>query len=149
MNLQEQFMLEALNEAEKALQLGEIPIGAVIVKDNQIIGRSFNQCERLHDATAHAEHLAIRMASVALGNWRLDGCSLYVTLEPCMMCMGAVINARIPRLYFGAYNKQFDQCRNFSLADTAQSYHIDIFPSILNQECKQILDTFFSKKRLF
>ena len=149
MNLQEQFMTEALKEAKKALSYSEVPIGAVVVRENEIIGRGYNQCELLHDATAHAEIFAIHMASETLGNWRLDGCSLYVTLEPCMMCMGAVINARIPRLYFGAYNKQFDQCRNLSLADTAQRYHIDIFPSVLNDECEQILSQFFLQKRLF
>lgn len=149
MDLQNQFMKEALSEAQKALECGEIPIGAIVVKDNTIIGRGFNQCEKLHDATAHAEIFAIREASNAISNWRLDDCSLYCTLEPCMMCMGAVINARIPRLYFGAYNNRFDQCRTFSLVETAQNYQIDIFPLVLNHECKQILDTFFSNKRLF
>ena len=103
-------MSEALKEAEKASALGEIPIGAVIVKDGQIIGRGHNLPETEKDPTAHAEILAIREAAKALGGWRLTGCQMYVTLEPCSMCAGAIVWARIEKLYIGAMEPKSGAC---------------------------------------
>ncbi|MBA2479528.1 MAG: nucleoside deaminase, partial [Planctomycetes bacterium] len=95
------FMLQALGEAHRSADEGEVPIGAVVVKDGRVIGRGANACERLHDATAHAEILALSAAGQALGSWRLEGCTLYATIEPCPMCMGACLNARIARVVYG------------------------------------------------
>ena len=98
------FMFAALLEAEKALEENEIPVGAVVVKENKIIGRGYNQVEKLKDATAHAEMVALTAASNSIGNWRLNGCSVYVTLEPCIMCTGALLASRINDLYFSETN---------------------------------------------
>lgn len=100
----ERFMREALQEAALAAEAGEMPVGCVIAKDGRVIARAHNECEGARDATAHAELLAIRRASRALGSWRLNGCTLYVTLEPCPMCAGAAVQARLDRLVFGAPN---------------------------------------------
>ena len=101
-----EFMLEAYNLAKKAYKKGEVPIGAVIVKDGKIIARGYNQREKKQSAILHAEIIAIKKACKKLKSWRLDGCDLYCTLEPCFMCSGAVLNARIKRLYFGAYEQK-------------------------------------------
>src|SRR3972149_12086871 len=93
------FMFAALQEAEKALEENEVPVGAVVVKDSKIIGRGYNQVERLKDATAHAEMIAITSAANHIGNWRLNDCSIYVTLEPCIMCTGAMLSSRIKELF--------------------------------------------------
>ena len=104
------FMQQALSEAHAAAREDEVPIGAVVVHEGRVIGRGRNACERLHDATAHAEILAISAASQALGSWRLEGCTLYVTLEPCPMCMGACLNARVARVVYGAPEPKAGAC---------------------------------------
>ena len=104
------FMRMALQEASAASDDGEVPVGAIIVHEGRIIGRGRNACERLQDATAHAEIVAITAASQALGSWRLEACTLYVTLEPCPMCMGACLNARVPRVVYGAFEPKAGAC---------------------------------------
>src|SRR5690606_33292481 len=104
------FMYAALQEAEKAFEEDEVPVGAVVVHNNRIIGRGYNQIEKLKDATAHAEMIAITSASNNLQNWRLNECSIYVTLEPCVMCTGALLASRIKQLYYGASDIKFGAC---------------------------------------
>lgn len=104
------WMEQALHEARAAADEGEVPVGAVVVCDGRVVGRGRNACERLQDATAHAEMVAITAASQALGTWRLEDCTLYVSLEPCPMCMGAALNARIPRLVYGAREPKAGAC---------------------------------------
>ena len=108
--MHEKWMQAAIQEAEKAFYADEVPVGAVVVKDNLIIGRGYNQCESLYDPTAHAEIIAISSAANTLKDWRLIDCSLYVTKEPCPMCAGALINARIKLLGFGMYDEQEGCC---------------------------------------
>ena len=105
------FMYAALQEAQKALEEKEVPVGAVVVKDNKIIGRGYNQVERLRDATAHAEMIALTSASNYLKDWRLSGCSIFVTLEPCIMCTGALLSSRIDELYFAVDDPKFGAAR--------------------------------------
>ena len=139
-----QFFKLALGEAEKAKALGEVPVGAVIVKNGAVIASAHNKTREMCDVTAHAEILAIREAEKILGDWRLDECELYVTLEPCMMCMGAIINSRIPRLYFGAFDKDF----GFALSNHFTiPCNTDIYGGICEDECKKILKEFFSLRR--
>lgn len=109
-NRDEFFMQQALRQAELAYEAGEVPIGCVIVKDDKIIGRGRNQVETLQDATAHAEILAITAAAATLENWRLDNCTLYVTLEPCPMCAGAILNSRLGRVVYAAADQRFGAC---------------------------------------
>ena len=106
----EDFMRQALSEAQRAAEAGEVPIGAVIVHAGRIVGRGRNACERLNDATAHAEMVAITAAGSALGDWRLEDCTLYVTLEPCPMCLGACLNARVKRVVYGAREPKSGAC---------------------------------------
>ena len=140
------FMREALKEAEKAAIKGEIPVGAVIVKDGEIIARGHNTREYKNDASEHAEMTAIRRANKKLRSWRLDGCELYVTLEPCPMCAGAVIQSRIPKLCFGAYDKKGGACGSITdLFDGLKWNHIPIVESgILEEECSCMLKDFFA-----
>lgn len=134
----------ALKEAEKAVSSGEVPVGAVLVKDGRVIASAHNKTREMCDVTAHAEILAIREAEKILGDWRLDECELYVTLEPCMMCMGAIVNSRISRLYFGAFDKDF----GFALSNHfTMPCNTEVYGGICEDECKQILKDFFSSRR--
>lgn len=141
-------MRGALSEAEKAFKEEEIPVGCVIVYDNQIIARAHNQREMLIDPTAHAEMIAITQASNYLENWRLGGTTIYVTLEPCLMCMGAILESRIGALVFGASDNK-TKCGHFSdiIQKYGQSQRLNIVPNILDHECKSILQGFFWNKR--
>lgn len=143
------FMQEALREAEIAFQLGEVPIGAVIEKDGQIIARGHNMTETLKDPTAHAEMTAIRQAARILGGWRLTGCSLYVTVEPCSMCAGAMVWARIENLYIGAMDPKAGACGSvFQIADCGRLNHrIKIETGIMEEECGQMMRQFFRQLR--
>ena len=135
----------ALIEARKAFRNKEIPIGAIIVKDNKIIGKGYNQVELLKDATAHAEMIAITSASNTLNEWRLNECDMYVTLEPCAMCAGAIIKSRIKNIFFGAYNNS-DGCVStiYNLCNDSRFNHQSgIQGSILEQECSYLLTSFF------
>lgn len=139
------FMFAALQEAEKALEENEVPVGAVVVKDNRIIGRGYNQVERLKDATAHAEMIALTAAANHIGNWRLSECSIYVTLEPCVMCTGALLASRIKELYFSIFDPKFGACGSvYNLAEDGKTNHkINVFSGIYSEESKKLLQEFF------
>jgi len=141
------FMFAALQEAEKALEENEVPVGAVVVKDNRIIGRGYNQVERLKDATAHAEMIAITSAANHVGNWRLTECSIYVTLEPCVMCTGALLSSRIKELYFSIFDPKFGACGSvYNLAEDGKTNHkINVYSGIYAEESKKLLQEFFNK----
>ncbi len=144
------FMYAALKEAERAFEADEVPVGAVVVHKNKIIGRGYNQVEKLNDATAHAEMIAITSASNNLQSWRLNECSIYVTLEPCIMCTGALLSSRIENLYFAASDSKFGACGSLhNLAENSKTNHkIKVYSGILAQESEDLLKSFFAKKRL-
>lgn len=139
----------ALRLAKKAGGLGEVPIGAVVVKDGVIIAKAYNMRNTKNQATAHAEILAIEKACKKLGDWRLDGAEMYVTLEPCPMCAGAIVNSRIKKLYFGAFEKKSGAVTsNFRILFTGVLNHkTDAQGGILEKECSDILKEFFKEKR--
>ena len=143
------FMEAALLEAKKSYQLGEVPVGAVIVKEGQIIGRGFNQKESTNDATAHAEIIAIKEACKTLGSWRLDDCSMYVTLEPCPMCAGAILEARIKRVYIGAESDKSGAAG--TVVDILNNNYLgsktEVYFGIMEEECKTLLKDFFENLR--
>lgn len=143
------FMKEALKEAEKANSIMEIPIGAVIVKDGEIIGRGYNRKETDKNALYHAEILAIDEACKTLGGWRLIGCTMYVTLEPCAMCAGALVNARVERLVIGTSDEKTGSCGTvMNIANNDLLNHrIDVSFGICEDECKEIVQNFFKKLR--
>jgi tRNA(adenine34) deaminase len=143
------FMYAALQEAERALVENEVPVGAVVVNENKIIGRGYNQIEKLNDATAHAEMIAITAAENHLGNWRLENCSIYVTLEPCVMCTGAILASRINELYFAAFDPKFGACGSlYNLADDGKTNHkIKVYSGIYTEESQRLLSQFFSSVR--
>ncbi|MGM9641849.1 MAG: tRNA adenosine(34) deaminase TadA [Eubacteriales bacterium] len=148
MNMDTAFMKEALHLAEAASRLGEIPVGAVVVKDGKIIGRGQNRRESGGGASAHAEILAINEACTALGGWRLTGCELYVTLEPCPMCAGAIVNARLDRVVYGASDEKCGALGGlFSLLDYPLGCKTIVERGVLADECKAIIDRFFKNKR--
>lgn len=144
------FMFAALQEAEKALDENEVPVGAVVVKENKIIGRGYNQMEKLNDATAHAEMIALTSASNNLGNWRLSDCSIYVTLEPCIMCTGALLASRIKNLYFSTFDTKFGACGSIhNLAENSRTNHkISVYSGIYSEESKKLLRDFFDKLKI-
>lgn len=138
-------MRRAIDLAKKAN--GEIPVGAIIVKDGEILAETFNQKEVLNDVTAHAEILAIREAEKKLGRWRLDECEMYVTLEPCPMCAWAIINSRIKTVYFGAYDHNYGALGSaIDLRKLANS-KLKVYGGIMEKECTEVLDEFFDKMR--
>ena len=143
------YMHEALREARRALDEDEVPIGAVVVKDGLLLGRGYNRIERLKDATAHAEIIAIGAASETLGDWRLEGATLYVTVEPCMMCLGAVFMSRITRVVYGARDLRGGACGG-ALSLAALKYmdrEVIISGGLLEEECRGVLQEFFAKLR--
>lgn len=142
-------MKEALIEARKAYDLGEIPIGAVVVRDGQVIARGHNLTETTKDPTAHAEMIAIREAARVLGGWRLVGCSMYVTVEPCSMCTGAMIWSRIENLYIGTMDPKAGACGSvFNIAEEDRLNHrINVERGILEEECRSIMKEFFKELR--
>lgn len=143
-----EFMKQALALAEQGGHLGEVPVGAVIVKDGEVVASAHNEREMLPDATAHAEVLAIRRACAALGTNRLTGCTLYVTLEPCPMCAGALVNARIDRVVFGAYDARGGACGSMMRIQKYPLYHMPAFEGgVMERECSDILTAFFKQKR--
>lgn len=145
----EEFMLEALKEAETALSIGEVPIGALIEKDGIIIGRGHNMTETAKDPTAHAEMLAIREAAQKLGGWRLLGCRMYVTTEPCSMCAGAMVLARIQKVYIGTLDPKTGACGSLMniLQDERLNHNVQIETGIMQQQCEKIMKSFFQKLR--
>ena len=145
--MQEEFMHEALRLAQKAKKKGEVPIGAVVVLNGKIIGRGYNLRPRLQLATAHADLRAIEKACKKMRSWRLPQAEIYVTLEPCPMCMGAILNARIDKVYFGAYEQKgrslTDELANANLLN----HTAEVTGGVLEGECKEILSSFFSEMR--
>ncbi|MGL4739635.1 MAG: nucleoside deaminase [Sarcina sp.] len=138
----------AIVEALKALELGEVPVGAVIVKDNKVIATAHNQKEMLFDVTAHAEILAIKKASQKISNWRLNGATMYVTLEPCPMCASAIAQARIDSVYIGTFDQTSGACG--SIIDLAQNSRLNTFFDVnwvYSEECSEILSNFFERRR--
>lgn len=148
--MEKYFMKEALKEAKKAYKKLEVPIGAVIVKDNKIIARAHNLRETKKQATAHAEILVIEKACKKLGAWRLEDCDLYVTLEPCAMCAGAIINSRIKNLYIGAMDEKGGAVGSKInlLKDIKLNHTVEVKSGILEEECSKILKDFFKELRL-
>jgi tRNA(adenine34) deaminase len=138
-------MYAALQEAEKALEQNEIPVGAVVIYKNKIIGRGFNQIEKLKDPTAHAEMIAITAASSYLSNWRLDECDIYVTTEPCIMCTGALLASRINNLFFSVYDTKFGACGSlYNLAEEGKYNHkINVYSGLMAEESRKLLKDFF------
>lgn len=145
----QRFMRAAIDEASAALKLDEVPVGAVIVHDGRIIGRGHNLREKLQDPTAHAEMIAITAASEAFGSWRLEGCTMFVTLEPCPMCAGAIVQARIQRLVYGASDPKAGACRTLYeiTTDARLNHRVELAPPILQRECAGLLSEFFALKR--
>ena len=142
-------MYAALQEAQKAFDEDEVPVGAVVVHNNRIIGRGYNQVEKLKDSTAHAEMIAVTSASNNLQNWRLNECAIYVTLEPCIMCTGALLSSRINELFFAAFDTKFGACGSIhNLAENSGTNHtLKVYSGILSKESEELLKEFFNKKR--
>lgn len=142
------YMREALMLAREAYEAGEVPVGCVIVKDDRIVGRGRNRREEKQSALSHAELEAIADACETLGGWRLKGTRLYVTLEPCPMCAGGIISARIPEIYYGAKDEGFGACGSIlNLFEENFRHHPKIVGHILEEECKELLQTFFTQVR--
>lgn len=144
------FMQAALEQARNARQAGEVPIGAVVVKDGRIVGRGFNSPIGAKDPTAHAEILAMRDAAATLANYRLSGCELYVTLEPCAMCAGAIQHARISRLFYAAADPKTGACGSVVdlFADERLNHHATVSAGILADESAALLREFFAERRV-
>ncbi|MGG7079454.1 nucleoside deaminase [Clostridium sardiniense] len=138
----------ALEEGKKALEIGEIPVGAVIVKDNKVIGKGYNLKESRKSIIAHAEIIAIEEACKTIGDWRLNGAEMYVTLEPCPMCASAIIQSRISRLHIGTFNKDMGACG--SVIDIVNNRYLNSYIHInwlYNEECSKLITNFFKNKR--
>ena len=150
MTQDEQFMHEALLLAQQAAEQGEVPVGAIVVKDGVIVGRGSNSPIGSQDPSAHAEVLALRDAAKKLGNYRLVDCSLYVTLEPCAMCAGAIQHARIGQLVFGAKDPKTGACGSVVnlMAEDKLNHHTEVASGVLESECGQLLSDFFKQRRL-
>ena len=142
-------MRRALALAREAKAAGEIPVGAVVVKDGQVVAEAYNLREALNDPTAHAERLALTRAGQALGSWRLDGCTLYVTLEPCPMCAGAIVQGRVERVVFGAADPKAGACESLYrlVSDPRFNHRVKITAGLLRDECGEILTEFFKGRR--
>jgi len=147
--IHEAAMRQALREAEVALAEDEVPVGAVVVAEGRVVASAHNQREQLRDPTAHAEMIAITQAAQALGSWRLDGCTLYVTLEPCSMCAGAIVLARIPRLVYGATDPKAGAVASLYrlLEDSRLNHRVEVTAGVLAAPCGEILTRFFAQKR--
>lgn len=143
------FMERALQQAINAFEVNEVPVGAVIVRGEQVIAAAHNQRETLKDPTAHAEMIAITQAAEAVGDWRLEACTLYVTLEPCPMCAGAILQARIPRVVYGATDAKAGAVQSLYhlLDDERLNHRAEVVPGILAEPCGQILTEFFRQQR--
>lgn len=139
----------ALEQAQAAFDLGEVPVGAVVVSDGRIVSRAYNLRETQNDPTAHAERLALTLAGQSLGTWRLDGCTLYTTLEPCPMCAGAIVQARIARIVYGATDPKAGACDSlYRLAsDPRLNHRAEITRGVLSEPCRDLLSQFFRDRR--
>ncbi|MBF0780816.1 MULTISPECIES: tRNA adenosine(34) deaminase TadA [unclassified Granulicatella] len=150
MDSNEKYMREALKEALKAFDLGEVPIGAVVVCKGEIIGRGHNRREQSKQAIAHAEILAIQQANDHLGNWRLEDCELFVTLEPCPMCSGAIILSRLKKITFGTTDLKAGTCGTLMnlVQDRRFNHYVEVESGVLQEECAMLLKEFFALLRL-
>jgi tRNA(adenine34) deaminase len=144
------FMGEALRQAVRAYEAEEVPVGAIIVREGRIIGRAFNQVEALHDATAHAEMLAITQAEEQVGDWRLNDCTLFVTKEPCPMCAGAIVHVRLQRVVFGASDIKAGAAGSVVnlLQFPSLNHKSEITAGVRAEECRNLLQNFFAEQRL-
>lgn len=148
MSIDEEFMLEALAEAQKSYEIGEVPVGAVVVKDGEIVGQGHNLRETDKNTLRHAELIAIDEACTRLGGWRLWQCDLYVTLEPCPMCTGAIINSRIKRVVFGAFDKKAGSCASVvNLFELPYNHKPELISGVMENECAELLSRFFKELR--
>jgi tRNA(adenine34) deaminase len=149
MTRDELFMQQALSQAHNAWALGEVPVGAVVVRDGEVIATGFNQPIGTHDPTAHAEIMALRAAAEILGNYRLPGCELYVTLEPCAMCSGAMMHARLSRIVFGASDPKTGVCGSVTnlFALEKLNHHAELVGGVLADQCGALLKDFFASRR--
>jgi tRNA(adenine34) deaminase len=147
----ESMMAHALELAREARRLGEVPVGAVVVRAGRILAQSFNLRETLHDPTAHAERLALALAGQAIGSWRLDECVLYVTLEPCAMCAGAIVHSRLARLVYGASDPKAGACESLYrlVSDPRLNHRVPITAGVLAEACGEVLKEFFQERRAF
>jgi tRNA(adenine34) deaminase len=145
----ERYMRAALDAAKVAEENGDVPIGAVIVRDGVIIGRAYNQREQLQDPTAHAEIIALTQAAAALENWHLNGCTIYVTLEPCPMCAGALVLSRMDRLVYGCDDPKAGACGTLYniVEDGRLNHRLEVTAGVLQEECKTQLQDFFQRRR--
>jgi tRNA(adenine34) deaminase len=143
------FMAQAFKEAQRAFDEEEVPIGAVVIKDNRIIGRGHNRTESLKDATAHAEMIAITSAAGVVGDWRLDDCILYCTIEPCAMCAGAAVLSRIKTIVFGACDSRFGACGSIFDVPTEKrlNHRIEIISGVMEKESMELMQLFFHEVR--
>jgi tRNA(adenine34) deaminase len=148
--LDQAWMLRAIRQAQAAADADEVPVGAVIVRDGQLLAQAHNGREQLRDPTAHAEMIAITQAAAAVEDWRLERCTLYVTLEPCPMCAGAILLARIPRVVFGALDPKAGAVYSLYelLSDARLNHRTEVLGGVLGRECGQLLSGFFAAKRL-
>ena len=137
--MNEYYMKIALKLAEKALKYNEVPVGAIIVKDNKIIAKAYNKKEKTHNVTKHAEIIAISKACRKLKNWRLENCEMYVTMEPCMMCSGAIEQSRLKKIVYGVKNENYGYIHNLK--------NIEIISQVCENECKKLVQSFFKKRR--
>ena len=145
----ERLMRLAIEQAQIAEENGDVPIGAVIVYENQIIGKAYNQREQLKDPTAHAEIIALTQAAAARQNWRLNGCTMYVTLEPCPMCAGALVLSRMDRLVYGCGDPKSGACGSLYniVGDERLNHRLEVTAGVLAEECKEQLQNFFERRR--
>lgn len=145
----EAYMEEALAEARKALVLNEVPIGALVVREGQVLGRGHNLKETQNDPTAHAEIIALREAGAKAQSWRLEGADLYVTVEPCPMCMGAMLQARVKRVIFGVFDTKAGAAGSVVdlSANSRFNHRIEVIDGILEEECRQLMQDFFQQRR--
>ena len=137
--MNEKYIKIALKLAKKALKQGEVPVGAIIVKDNKIIAKAYNKKEKTHNVTKHAEIIAISKACKKLKNWRLENCEMYVTMEPCMMCSGAIEQSRLKKIVYGVKNENYGYIHNLK--------NIEIISQVCENECKELVQSFFKKRR--
>ena len=145
----QQYMQMAIQEARIAEENGDVPIGAIIVYQNRIIGKAYNQREQLQDPTAHAEIIALTQAAAAFESWRLGGCTIYVTLEPCPMCAGALVLARLDRLVYGCDDPKAGACGSLYdiVRDGRLNHRLQVTSGVLAEECAKLLQDFFQKRR--
>lgn len=149
-DIDRRFMRAAIESARIAEENGDVPIGAVIVYQNQIIGKAYNQREQLNDPTAHAEIIALTQAAAFREGWRLNGCTMYVTLEPCPMCAGALVLARLDRLVYGCDDPKAGACGSLYniVQDERLNHHLEVTSAVMEEQCRRQLQEFFAKRRI-